>query len=562
MRNIVKTVLSMVCLIFSLSGKSNVDLSILTNISTDTLYEEGTAYFATNSDSAIYYYSVLYNRYNEDMPLIEKKMCAEASLNTGILHYKKNNYSEAMDIWLNGLKICKSNGIEDVLSQIYVYIGNIYSVHCDYERGVSFYRKAFEAAQKSGCVTLQNHALNNLISSLCFCDSTREARKYYDMLLSNDKVNTGSRYRYDVLMSQAVILSCEKNTQEAIQYYLQALDLVEADDLSVQCLGAVYNGLAKIYVQENKPDSALYYFHLNEALARKNGTIDLLAVSLGNLAGIYERIGDAENAFHYKTLYICLNDSIFNQREFNSLKNAQFLYELDNYNEIISQLTTQKNRNEQKITRQRLLIISILTVLLIGGICSMYVLMQKRRLAVAYSELYNRNNEMLKREENYKNRILAMRELYEKGNKQAEKIEPDGAMEDIDEKNISNGIFIPDELRVKISHGIIMIMENEDEICNNDFNIARLATLVGSNTRYVSQVINDEYGMNFRSLLNECRVKVAMKRMSDNEHYGMYTIKAISESVGYKSQANFIRVFTQYTGIKPSMYQKISRERT
>lgn len=92
--------------------------------------------------------------------------------------------------------------------------------------------------------------------------------------------------------------------------------------------------------------------------------------------------------------------------------------------------------------------------------------------------------------------------------------------------------------------------------------MARLATLVGSNTRYVSQVINDDYGVNFRTLLNECRVKVAMKRMSDNEHYGIYTIKAISESVGYKSQANFIRVFTQYTGIKPSMYQKISRERT
>ena len=123
------------------------------------------------------------------------------------------------------------------------------------------------------------------------------------------------------------------------------------------------------------------------------------------------------------------------------------------------------------------------------------------------------------------------------------------------------GISIPDELRMHILQGIIMVMANEEEICNNEFNIARLATLIGSNTRYVSQVINDEYGMNFRSLLNECRVKVAMKRISDNANYGLYTIKAISESVGYKSQANFIRVFTQYTGIKPSMYQKISKER-
>ena len=48
---------------------------------------------------------------------------------------------------------------------------------------------------------------------------------------------------------------------------------------------------------------------------------------------------------------------------------------------------------------------------------------------------------------------------------------------------------------------------------------------------------------------------------ADNDRYGHYTIKAISESVGYKSQANFINIFTRLTGMKPSIYQKISRER-
>lgn len=553
----------MMLLVCSLPSKSNTDLSVFTNMSTSMLYQKGTDCFATQSDSAIYYYSVLYNRYNDDMTRSEKKMCAEALLNIGVLYYRKNNYLEAMDIWLNGLKICKSNDIEDILSQIYVYIGNIYSVHYDYEQGVSFYKKALESAQKSDSVELQNHALNNLVCSLCYCDSASEARKYYDKLLSNAH-DQRSRYRYDVLINQAVILSCEKKTQEAIQCYLQAVHLVETDSLGAQCMGAAYNGLAKIYVQENKLDSALHYFHLNETLARRCGTTDLLAVSLGNLAGIYERKGDVENAFHYKKLYIYLNDSIFNQREFNSLKNAQFFYELNSNNEIISQLTAQKYYNEQKITQQRLLIITISIGLLIGGILLIFIFIQKRRLTVAYNELYNRNRELLKREENYKNRILSMRELYESSNEQmySHAVTNGDDIEESDEKNSANGIFIPGDLRVKISHGIIAIMENEDEICNNDFDIARLATLIGSNTRYVSQVINDEYGMNFRSLLNECRVKVAMKRMSDNEHYGIYTIKAISESVGYKSQSNFIRVFTQYTGIKPSMYQKISRERT
>ena len=77
----------------------------------------------------------------------------------------------------------------------------------------------------------------------------------------------------------------------------------------------------------------------------------------------------------------------------------------------------------------------------------------------------------------------------------------------------------------------------------------------------VSEAINEGYGKNFRSFLNDYRIKEAMQRLADNDRYGNYTIKAISESVGYKSQANFINIFTRLTGMKPSIYQKISRER-
>ncbi len=548
--------ISTICFI----GWSNVDISYMATLSNDSLYEYGQKHYMAKSDSAIFYYSVLYNRYNDSMTTAHKSKCADAMLKTGILYYKKNNYSEAMDIWLRGLKISQNNNLYDILSQIYIYIGNIYSVHSDYEQSVSFYKKSVDAAQLCHDITLYNHALNNLICSLCYCEKTDEARNYYEILKENDS-DTRARYHYDLLVSNAILLSCERKLREAIPYYQQAVQVARTEKLGTQCLGAAYNGLAKIYVHTHELDSALKYFHLNENLARATGTIDLLAVSLGNLAGIYERKKDNRNHRYYKTLYIELNDSIFNQREFNSLKNAQFLYELDSNNEIISQLTAQRHQDEQKISQQRLLILTISIGLLLGCILLAYIWKQKRHLVSAYNELYNRNQEALKREEYYKNRMQQLREMYEsQSNETPAQIAVDDDVDD-ETKSIKSNLNISKELRVQISQGINEVMENEEEICNSEFNIARLATLIGSNTRYVSQIINDEYGMNFRSLLNECRVKVAMKRISDNENYGLYTIKAISESVGYKSQANFIRVFTQYTGIKPSMYQKISKER-
>lgn len=102
-------------------------------------------------------------------------------------------------------------------------------------------------------------------------------------------------------------------------------------------------------------------------------------------------------------------------------------------------------------------------------------------------------------------------------------------------------------------------MEDEETFCNPDFNLQTLARMTESNTNYVSQTINSTFGKNFRSFVNEYRIKVAMKRMMDNEHYGNYSIQGISESVGYKSASNFIAAFKKMTGMTPSLYQKISK---
>ena len=119
---------------------------------------------------------------------------------------------------------------------------------------------------------------------------------------------------------------------------------------------------------------------------------------------------------------------------------------------------------------------------------------------------------------------------------------------------------MPEEQRKAILACIMHTMEQTEDFCDSNFTIERLAEKAGTNTRYASQVINQVFGKNFRTLLNEYRIKEAMRRLMDDDTYGKLTIKAISESVGYKSQANFITVFTRITGIKPSMYQKLSRE--
>ena len=112
------------------------------------------------------------------------------------------------------------------------------------------------------------------------------------------------------------------------------------------------------------------------------------------------------------------------------------------------------------------------------------------------------------------------------------------------------------EKKQKLLGQINEVLNNVSSISDPDFSLQKLAEAVGSNTKYVSQVINEYYNKNFKTLLNEYRLREATRRLNDQEHYGNMTIQAIYEEVGYKNAVSFIRAFKRMYGITPSEYQK------
>ena len=157
-----------------------------------------------------------------------------------------------------------------------------------------------------------------------------------------------------------------------------------------------------------------------------------------------------------------------------------------------------------------------------------------------------------------------MAELEEK-NRQIEKLqeklhesnEPVAAADEVVEKYQTSSLNV--EGKKQIERKIIGVMEETTEFCSTDFTLDRLAELVGTNSKYVSQVINDTYKKNFNSFINTYRIQLARERLIDVENYGNYTIKGIAESVGFKSPTTFINVFKKAVGLTPSMYQNMAK---
>lgn len=103
---------------------------------------------------------------------------------------------------------------------------------------------------------------------------------------------------------------------------------------------------------------------------------------------------------------------------------------------------------------------------------------------------------------------------------------------------------------------ILDVMDNTTAYCDPDFGVTQLTALVGSNISYVPRVIRAHLGKSVPQLINEYRIAEACRRMRDKERYGHYTLQAIAQSVGFKSQNNFIAMFKRVTGVTPSTYLK------
>ena len=104
-------------------------------------------------------------------------------------------------------------------------------------------------------------------------------------------------------------------------------------------------------------------------------------------------------------------------------------------------------------------------------------------------------------------------------------------------------------------------MDRIDVVANPEFNLAALAKMVNSNTKYVSAVINFTYGKNFRTFLNEYRIREASHMLADKQGCGNLTIAAIASAVGFASANGFVNAFKKTVGVTPSVYKKLSQER-
>lgn len=552
--------------VLAVNAQEMLDYDSLSFVRIDELYKAGKRFSElNNNDTAMGYYIILAGRYNISMSESDKYLCALACASAGETYFKNGNYQQAFEMNFKGIQICEENGFEKLLALFYKNAGNVYNVYNDPRIAIRYYLKGLDIAEKYDDYNVKVRLLSNLTSAYTFCDSIDMAKEYYKRMI--DFSYKDSLFEFHKYFNYGLIKVFENKKSESVEPFRKAIKYALEHNLEPQYITSVYGDLAQIYYQLNQTDSALYYYNLNEKYTVDNNLPYYQMMTLRSLYDVYRELGYKQKAREYKMKYLELSDSVVNKEKFNQLKNTQLTYEFDRNFKKISRLTQEKAEKEKQVVKQRKMIFLTGLVSLCFGILMVILYLQNKKLYNAYWNLYQKNNELVKSEKI--NRTLRdecavmMAESVPFKEEQTDndrKISENKTTDQTEQSDDKNQVRISIEQREILLKNIVDIMENTEEYCDSDFSLEKLSSLVGSNTKYVSQIINDTFNKNFRSFVNEYRIKEACSRLADSEVYGNLTIQAIGESVGYKSRTNFTEIFKKNTGLTPAMYQKMARE--
>lgn len=496
--------------------------------------------------------------------------------------------------------VARENGEvnDSILAECYRILGNIHFNQGDFPKAMRYFRLGLEINTDHGKRLGDARLLNNMTMASCFLGDKKQATLYMKQADAGSMGNAS----FDAFMRNvrhALYQRSFGDWQKSVALMKSADKMAMSGEFDSRFRLTPISELYQMYEENGRLDSALYYLDEYSRLAAEYEAASMMIdAERGYMRVLLKMPGRTDEVMKHVQRYFELSDSVMDSGTFQQLS--------EQYEEEL------KTQDQQRIQTLQFQVSNLHVILLVIGLVVVIGLFiwvwisTRRRLKKAYSFVF-KSNRSAGREEMRRRKQHTVADDAEDADASALKPE---AITDAHSQSVSPGSekddllsdtlvaageatmadseclpmdddassveeeteneeeddasrlerMLPRDLADSLATRIEKVMDSSEEWLDPDFSISRLASMVGSNTKYVSACINERYGKNFRSFINEYRIRTALRRMSDTEHYGNLTIGAIASSVGFRSSTNFISAFRKVTGITPSSYLRLARE--
>ena len=516
-------------------------------VSTEELMRRGQDYLQNKGwvDSAMVCYSIIAGRaQNNNLESKEIYQIARALNNIGYIsatYYY--DFQKAYENLNKSMELSKLYGFDNNLAYSYLNMASIFD-----NRNRLFANDA-----------LSTEALDNTKLAFDFAVKAQEwnvaVTSIYNMLeMIHNKADFELiapdlvRFKNLQLTDSVEMLQCTRmfcKATEAFQagQYQQALNCYEKMHIEAQKLTS-NRQQSIIEAKQQKAAVVAVMHHYEEAIsclqqveriALDQGMQSELIDNYRAMAQVYDAMGNQKMAEQLDYKFLKARDEFIKNSHAEMVEKSRFLDEMRRVNDQVAQIQAKHER-----AHQLLLMMSLIAVIILIAMVLLVRSNIKQRNYIRH--LYEKNVQLLDvkvtAEQPASHLVDKQEDSAPKYQSQLDQESKDRLFERI--KNVMNDIAI---------------------ICKPDFSLQQLAIQVGSNYKYVSQVVNERYGKSFKQVLNEQRVLEACRILNDPNQSAHLTIEAIAANLGFNSRSNFTVTFKRITGISPSDFMKMAKEK-
>ena len=120
--------------------------------------------------------------------------------------------------------------------------------------------------------------------------------------------------------------------------------------------------------------------------------------------------------------------------------------------------------------------------------------------------------------------------------------------------------IVSEEMAKTLKAKIMRLLVEKKKYKDKTYSAHRLAMDMGTNSRYVSIVFREQFGMNYATFVSKYRVAEAQTILS-SEEYDSLRVEDVGEMVGFCSRQSFYAAFYRFLGLTPREYQQQERKR-
>lgn len=509
------------------------------------------------ADSALHYYSMVANRYYEkqyqsqDVPMIIRSLTAMGDL----YHFTFFDYQQSYDCLSLAEKLSIEHDYREYLPSIYLALagiaftdGNVHQYQNYIPDAITLYKKSYNEALDQQQYVI---AVKTFINIINFSADSTSLAGIADEIASFEQLTDVDipLYHYAILLMRGTMAQVGKDYAAAISYYQQMEPYVsDSDGNNYRYRLVISSRISSACFLAGDEARGIEYLHEMEKKVENDSIIDLQVDAYRVLNLYYTDHHNPEKAQYYRMRYLEAKDEMLEKHNLEAMKNAKFLNELNLANEEIRRINY-----EHRMQRWLLLGVSLFAVLLLVLIG--FIVHHNRELQARNRSIYRQMVRSLKSEQQNPNADHPSTVPVEL---MSDEVAPTEVLDDTLLKYRNYSLAV--EEKERIYQKILEAMRDVDMFCSESFSLQVLADRIVERPRYVSQVINERYGGNFPSFVNEYRIREACRRIMDQEHFGQLSLAGIGESVGIKSRSQFSSIFKKVVGMTAAEYLREAKK--